>query len=271
MAGTTRAPNAFASVKCLKSNMRKLGVEDTHEYFQLKYPTAGRLNMARWSNLEMDVGMLAAKFPQSDSPHWAALRDCVDLIKAVLRKANEEFATVEEDRDLSAQGMDRQRAAIARRVLSELDAFAPMTKAENTSARRIEALEKQTTALPSVPSAAIDAMLAAEIRRHVSKQERPELYVLKHAADPRVVGAVIHAPSFLSGMKDSDVALIKAEVGRTMHPLVAEEKQKIERALDVCRNAMSSAQRLIESRAGMRKDADGVLRHNTQQAPTSVS
>lgn len=222
--------------------------------------------MAAWRNMEIAmIGVLAEKFPQLAVLHWMALRDCVTTLRGQLYDLNRELSAIEDDADLSPQGMARKRADAAVNVLKQLDSFDQLTKAKAEVAKRLGSLNK-TMALPPIPANVPDAMLAAEIRAHVARQERPELWVMNQQ-DPRILGAVISAPSVLSGMSDADVARAKDLWMNRQHPDQLEEQQKLNAAVGICEQALESAKRLIESRAQLRQDIDGVWRHNSEQAP----
>jgi ElaB/YqjD/DUF883 family membrane-anchored ribosome-binding protein len=70
-----------------------------------------------------------------------------------------------------------------------------------------------------------------------------------------VLGAIIHAPQFLSGLDDAAVNAIKAKASTAMHPELVEHKKQAEKALDELRKAVGAAKRMIFERTETVQDA----------------
>jgi hypothetical protein len=58
--------------------------------------------------------------------------------------------------------------------------------------------------LPKPPTQIADVALAQEIRQHVRGQKSPLDFAVKSISDARVVGAVLNAPPFLSGLSETE-------------------------------------------------------------------
>src|SRR5207249_96596 len=43
----------------------------------------------KWSNLEMDVGVLSARWPKVETTYWNALRESVDGVRQMMRLLND--------------------------------------------------------------------------------------------------------------------------------------------------------------------------------------
>jgi hypothetical protein len=54
---------------------------------------------------------------------------------------------------------------------------------------------------------------------------------LKHAIDPRVVQAVLGAPSFLSGLSAAEIGVVRSELEQRLAPEVASLKAETTKAL----------------------------------------
>src|SRR5437879_640926 len=100
-----------------------------------------------WSNSEMHVGALSAKWPKDDLSYWKSLRESVDALRSLMSMLNDKFVDIDQDADLSPQGRKSRRVEMAKGALAELNEFAPLTKAANTVARRVENLRAKLTAL----------------------------------------------------------------------------------------------------------------------------
>ncbi len=217
--------------------------------------------MAKWREVDIAmVGALAANFPQHDDAAWDAVRGCIVDIRDTLFALDSKIGVVEDNKDLSPEGVDRQRAALAAATLQELDAYKPLLTAKNAVTKSINKAETQRPSLPSAPTSVADVQLAAEIREHVARQEKPDSFVLVHAADERVVAAVLSAPAFLSGMKDEHLAILERAILNKLHPDRTEYRDTLQRALGVCEQAIKQAQRLIVDRAKMVRHPDGQWR-----------
>jgi hypothetical protein len=62
-------------------------------------------------------------------------------------------------------------------------------------------------------------------------------------ADGRVLGALLHAPAFLSGLADN-------QLNGTPHRAEAESHRSLKKALDEVRSGVEAAKRAIQERTG---------------------
>jgi hypothetical protein len=224
----------------------------------------------KWSNLEMDVGVLSARWPKIETTYWNSLRESVDGLREMMRLLNDRMDAVEHDADLSPKGMVRLRADIARGALSELNDYVPLTKATNAVARRINALKERMTVLPATPTSAAEIALAAEIRAAVRAKPEPEKFAFEHRTDPKLVAAVLGAPAFLSGLTPEAVDRIRDIALRSLHPAEVEEISALEAAEMVAAQAVQHARERIAKRGEMRLDMDGIWRHTSEPSPAAA-
>jgi hypothetical protein len=225
----------------------------------------------KWSNLEMDVGILSARWPKIETTYWNALRESVDVLRHMMQMLNDRFDAVEQDADLSPQGRIRRRVDIARDVLSELSDYAPMTKAANAVARRVANLKEKLTVLPATPTSAAEISLAAEIRSIIRAKPEPERFAFDLRSDAKVVQAILSGPASLSGLTDEAVGRIRDAALEALHPNEVAEIAHLEAAEKVARQAVKHAQERIAKRAEMRQDTDGAWRHTSEPSPTRIS
>src|SRR5262245_52565484 len=110
--------------------------------------------MEKWSNMEMHVGILAEKWPKTETSYWLSLHQAVDSLRQTMRNVNDRMYAVENDADLSDKGKARLRADVAKEVLQALDDYAPLKRAHNAVARRIDNLKQRISVLPDAPTSA---------------------------------------------------------------------------------------------------------------------
>jgi hypothetical protein len=159
--------------------------------------------MAKWSNVEKNVGPLAAIWPKSDSEvsHWSALHQSIGTLRGLMDVLDNAFEAIDQNADLSPSGRTRKRTAEAESVLKELEDFEPLRKASSAVARRIEKLREKMTALPGSESG-VDVHVAAEIRAVIRAKPEPEKFARELLGDPKTMGSILNTPAFLSGMSE---------------------------------------------------------------------
>lgn len=224
--------------------------------------------MATWTLSEIGlVGARAANFPNHKVEHWNALRACIDGIRDLLREVNDDMTKIENDSDLNPTGLARKRAEAGKAALAKFDDFTKLQVAEFQVQNRIENLRQKIRTLiaQGEPKSAVEAAMAGEIRAFLAKQQSPAMAAIQHRADPRVIAAVLNAPSFLSGMTEEEVGNFRSAALDSTDP--AQEEREVSNALDVCRAAIKAGQQMIARRADIRKDPDGKWRHIGETMP----
>jgi hypothetical protein len=212
------------------------------------------MNNNKWTaNQIAIVGARASKFPTHEVVHWQTLRAVPPRIRELLHVANETMAQIEVDPNLSAEGKKRKRADAARETIAQL--CNPMEPAESAAGRRIEKLRDKLDALVAEgrPKDAAEAQIAAEIRAHVARSERPAMTALKLKGNKQAVAAILEAPCFLSGLNEIEASAFRSQV------LDATDQQKemheIENALTVCRAAIKTATTMLATRGQLRQNS----------------
>jgi hypothetical protein len=215
----------------------------------------------RWSDDSINmVGAHAVNFPSDDVLHWQELRNAVESTRQVLRQANDQMATIEADKLLSADGLREHRAAVALQALDKLDGDKCLSKARQAAERRLQALEaKMNIALTdAAPKTQADAQVAGEIRQWISQQKLPASAAIERAKkDPRVLHAVLQSPGFLSNLNDDQMSAVRvACLENNPH---GDEARQIRQALQVADRAVASAAQMVAQRASLRRQ-DGEWR-----------
>jgi hypothetical protein len=109
---------------------------------------------------------------------------------------------------------------------------------------------------PACHGAAGDPEQEATLEQELSRQ----YHILKAISDPRVLGAVLHAPPFLSGLNDAEHSLVKSRAKQAAHPEQVNGIERMTKGLDELRNGVSAAERAILARTKARIDGDGQVR-----------
>jgi hypothetical protein len=125
--------------------------------------------------------------------------------------------------------------------------------------------------LPDPPDSIADVMLASQIRAHVACQKSPIDFAVKGMADFRVLGALLNAPAFLSGLNDEELNVIRERARQTLHPEQVEKQKWLGKALDEVRKGVGAAKRAVLERCEMREDSDGQFRSVHRPSPKNVA
>ena len=74
---------------------------------------------------------------------------------------------------------------------------------------------EETGLMVNPPSSIGEAMMQAEIRSHLAAMKGSKVdFLATNAIDPRVAGAILGAPPFLSGLTDTEVGVVKSRIER---------------------------------------------------------
>jgi len=212
---------------------------------------------SKWSASEIGtVGALSARWPRTETTYWQSLHESVEGLRSMLSMLNDRFESVDKDPDLSPTGRNKRRTEMARDALAELDQYAPLTKAGNAVARRVQNLKEKLTTLPG-PASTADVHIAAEIRAAIRQHKEPEAFALSLRSDPKAMAAVLAAPAFLSGLNDDGQNRLRDAALRSLHPVELNEIEELTKAEAHAREAVKLAQHRIAKRAGMLQGADG--------------
>jgi len=110
-------------------------------------------------------------------------------------------------------------------------------------------------------------MLAQEVRNYISKQKAPVDFVMRSLSDGRVLGAVLTAPSFLSGLTDVQMNVMRERARAALHPEEAQMQKSLTKALDELREGVAAMKRMLLERCEMSEDDDGQFRSNREPMP----
>jgi hypothetical protein len=79
----------------------------------------------------------------------------------------------------------------------------------------------------------------------------------KYGGDPAIASAILTAPTFLSGLSDTEVAMVRHKVEQHVPTEIIEARERTAKALRELEQGWQRAQDVIGQRAGLRKGASG--------------
>jgi transposase-like protein DUF772 len=92
------------------------------------------------------------------------------------------------------------------------------------------------------------------------------LHLCEKADDPHVIGAVLHAPGFLSGLSEPQVNMIRERAKTTLHPDLVAVQTDLNSTMAQLQEGMAATRRLLLSRCGLRANDDGQYRLTTSRS-----
>ena len=124
--------------------------------------------------------------------------------------------------------------------------------------------------MPAPPTNVADVMLAMEVRTHVSNQKSPIDFAVRSLSDPRILSAILNAPSFLSGLNDEEWNLVRARARQSLHPAQTDMEKLLLRAREELRTGFEATKRMLLDRCEMREDDDGQFRSIRDALPSGI-
>lgn len=200
---------------------------------------------------------------------WDKLRDGVDLLRGMMHALDLACRAIEDDVELNPNGIANRRTELGQKAYAELKSWPPLQAAEAAVATNLTYLEGKMVDLPSPPVEVADVSMARELREHIKRQERPLDFVLKNMDDKDVLGAVLCAKPYLSGLSETEWNLVRQRARSTAHPIQAKEQEALTKALSDLREGVEAGKRLVLERCDLRLDADGQVRPIRSPLPTS--
>ena len=143
--------------------------------------------------------------------------------------------------------MELHAGASALRALQGLRAS---KAAEEAVSRALALFEERMVKLPSAALTPADIALAQEVRSYVRQTKSPIDFVMANLSDPRVIGAVLHAPPYLSGLTPEAFNLVEQRARSTHHPEFVDQQKSAEAAVEHLRNGVRTAKKMIQARTG---------------------
>src|SRR5262245_3417273 len=99
----------------------------------------------KWTDAQLNmIGAQAIRFPDHQTLHWTTIRETPKRIRELMRDVNERMAAIEENSDLSREGIIRMRAEVANEALAKLETVTE--PAEREATKRLAKLKEKTSA-----------------------------------------------------------------------------------------------------------------------------
>ena len=160
---------------------------------------------------------------------------------------------------------------LGRQSLHELAQFKAFQIAERAVSSDIDLIEKRMVDLPQPATAVADLMLAQEIRQYVRGQKSPIDLAAKSMSDPRILGAILNAPAFLSGLSDTEWNLVRERGRAALHPEQVQMRKWLTKALDDLREGVAATKRMLQERCKIDEDRDGTLAEAASAAKSAAA
>jgi hypothetical protein len=138
------------------------------------------------------------------------------------------------------------------------DGWKPMARVRREAEHHINALEKMKGSLPGTPTDPAAIALEREIREWLLRQADPIAEAYRHAGDQRLVGAIAHAPYFVSGFNSQDdYNSFIAAAERGLFPDTVGKITRIVEAVGQCERFVTRAITKVGQRGQLLKTMNG--------------
>jgi hypothetical protein len=190
--------------------------------------------------------------------HWQKLHASADEARERIAQAWAAMDEIEKNGDLSPEGKERQKKKIALQALAEFEKSKTLATAKQSVEKQLEAWAEKTGLAIKTPTNIGDAVIQSEIRAHLATMKNGRIdFLQKHATDPVVGSAVLGAPGFLSGLKESKVTFVKQRIEQHVAPEIAGARDATLKAIKEAEHGWQRAMNKIGERAGLTKGSDG--------------
>lgn len=212
------------------------------------------------------IGARSARWPDHQAIQWQAMRQVVTEARAIVAEAGDAIDQAKADHDLTVEAKARRISRAALDGIAKLDSLPSLARAEKLVA---EFLEGQKTRMPTKitpPSTLHDVQVASEIRAWISRQKSTMAAAMQHATDPVVMGAVLTAPGFLSGLSPEAMNAVRGAAENAINPEAVSIRKANEDAIAECRAAIVQAKSKIGQAGNLRASVGGEYKPQTVAA-----
>ena len=210
-------------------------------------------------HLKASIVPTQSRWPEPQVLHWIKLHACADEARDRVAQAWAAMATIDNNKDLSPDGKQRQKRQVARATLAEFEKSNALAAAKEATHRQLDKWAEKTRLAIKTPMNFAEAMVGAEIRAHLAAMKENRLgFLEKHATDPVVASAVLGAPGFLSGLNENDLAFVKKRVEKHVAPEIASARSATLKAIKEAEQGWQRAMDKIAERGGFSKASDDI-------------
>src|SRR5262249_941611 len=148
----------------------------------------------------------------------------------------------------------RQRQKVAAQAIADFEASKTLSKA-SAAVEHVVAMWAERVGLTVKTASNIhEATVHAQIRDRLAGMKNGRMgFLEKNAADPVIASAILTAPSFLSGLSDVELGLVKHKVEQHVSPEIAGARAATLKALEQAKAGWRRAQDAIGKRGGLVK------------------
>lgn len=188
-----------------------------------------------------------SKWPD-DALHWQRLHGAANAARDVVAATWRAIAEINSDRDLTPEAKAKRAAIAAAEGVDALQNHTALIRARETAKDVIARHQKRIEETCRAPQGEAEIAMAAEIRSYVRGIEKDRLAWLSQHADEVALSAVIHAPAYLSGLSDVEMAAAKRLAEKRADPELIESRDAIARALEDVERGFAAAKAKIASK-----------------------
>lgn len=205
------------------------------------------------------IGAASTRWPPLETLQWQALREVVADCRDAVAGVGETIDATNADGDLTDAAKARRIAAAGLAAIERLNALPSLARAERLVTDFLSGLRERRAVAIQAPATANDAAIASEIRDWLAAQDSPFSAAKNKLSDPRVASAVLTAPAFLSGVSDSEHALLRQAAEEQIDPQAASTAKQNETALEEARATVRAARERIGKLCQLRKTMNGAF------------
>lgn len=207
--------------------------------------------------LKMAIAPGQARWPEPKYFHWQKLHAVPDEARQRVNQALAAMDAVDANPDLSPPGKKRECAKIAEQAIADFQRSATLENAHSAVAQQQERWAAKIGEIVKPPEDIGAATTYMQIRDRVADMKEGRLAFLdKHAGDPVVASAVLSAPAFLSGLSDTEFAVVKSKIEKHfISAEITEAKAATEKAMQEAEQGWHRAIDMITQRGGFEKKA----------------
>jgi hypothetical protein len=221
--------------------------------------------------LKLSICPTQARWPEPKVLHWQALHRCADEARDRVAQAWAAISEIDADKDLSSEGKARRRKKVTDETIADFERSKTLISAKDAVERQVAKWEEQTGMTVKPPTNVAEAVVYSEIRAHLAAMKGSKLgFVEQHVSDPRVASAVLGAPPFLSGLSQTEVAMVKNKVEQHVAPGIAEARDATLKAMQQAEHGWERAMAKIGERGSLTKGPDGAWRDPKVPEPAAA-
>jgi hypothetical protein len=192
------------------------------------------------------------RWPAPDYVHWQRLHAAADEARQRLSKAHALMDEIDRNPDLSREGKERQRRQAAAQAIADFEASKTLMRAREAVTHVVEQWNQKVGLVVKPASNIAEATVHAQIRDRLAAMENGRMgFLEKSASESMIASAILTAPSFLSGLSDAELALVKHKVEQHVSPEIAEARESTLKAMKEAEVGWTRALGLIAERGGL--------------------